>query len=170
MAKSIGKRTARLERPRRVGLILFSAAALALTVMLVAGCGGRGDPRAKVEAGLWDYLGTLFVQDSVFPTGDGPPRITHNGCKDLHRKFLLPPGLTMFKKAEKKKAAVSPRPARSTEKKVALWHWQCYLRFTHFTLTVQVAVNDSNEVVWASPEYGDSRKAPKLSPARTYTG
>jgi hypothetical protein len=48
--------------------------------------------------------------------------------------------------------------------------WQCFVRFKAFTLTVHVAVNDSNEVVWAMPVYGDPRKAPKLAPARTYTG
>jgi len=48
--------------------------------------------------------------------------------------------------------------------------WQCFVRFEHFTLTVQVGMNDNNKVVWAMPVYGDPRKAPKLSPARTYTG
>jgi hypothetical protein len=35
---------------------------------------------------------------------------------------------------------------------------------------VQAGVNDRTEVIWAMPVYGDSRKAPELSPARTYTG
>lgn len=144
------------------GLIYLPAAALALTAMLVAGCRGGGDPRPKVssvETDLQHYFSTFNPEDSVFPTGAGPPRVNDSGCKDLHRKavpgpLLLSPGSTSFKKAEKKKVAL----------------WQCFVRFKNFTLTVHVAVNDSNEVVWAFPVYGGSRKAPKLSPARTYTG
>lgn len=165
MAEPIGKRRARLERPRRVGLISLSAAALALTAMLVPGCGGGSDPRAKTEADLQNYFSTVHPEDSIFPTGAGPPRVKENGCKNLHRKFpvllrpgtITRPGSTMMSRGEQK--------AKQT---VALW--QCFVRFTNFTLTVQVAVNDSNEVVWAVPIYGDPRKTPKLDPARTYTG
>jgi hypothetical protein len=155
MASPVGERDGQVKRPRCVGLIFLPAAVLALTAMLVAGCAGGGDhPRPKVEAGLRHYFSTFSPEDSVFPYGAGPPRVKDNGCKDLHRKFpLLPPGSTKFKKGEKK---------------VALW--QCFVRFKNFTLTVHVAVNDSTEVVWVLPVYGDPRKAPKLSPARTYTG
>jgi hypothetical protein len=66
---------------------------------------------------------------------------------------LLPPRSTRLKRADKK---------------VALW--ECYVRFKSFTLRVQAGVNDRTEVIWAMPVYGDSRKAPELSPARTYTG
>jgi len=136
------------------------ASALALAALLVAGCGSGGDPRAtvdprpRVEASLRHYFSTFRPEDSIFPTGAGPPRVKDNDCKDLHRKFpLLPPGSTRIKKPEKK---------------IALW--QCFVRFKSFTLTVQAGVNDRTEVIWAMPVYGDSRKAPDLSPARTYTG
>jgi hypothetical protein len=135
------------------------ASVFALSVLL-AGCGGGGDDRATVEAGLQHYFSTLSPEDSIFPYGAGPPRVKDNGCRDLLRKFplrlpggtRLPPGSTKFENA----------------KTVALW--QCSVRFKAFTLRVVVAVNESSEVLWARPEYGDSRKPPKLSPARTYTG
>jgi hypothetical protein len=153
----------RLKRPFRVASIFLAVA------VLLAGCGGGGggDDRATVEAGLRHYFSTFNPEDSVFPTGAGPPRVRNNGCKDMHQKFpllpsgpiqlppgpiKLPPGSTKFKNA----------------KKVALW--QCSVRFKNFTLPVVAAVIDSSEVVWALPTYGDSRKAPNLSPARTYTG
>lgn len=162
MESPVGERDEQFRRPCRVGLIFLLPAALALTVMLIAGCssGGdpgtrvvAGDPHGKVEAGLQHYFSTFFPEDSIFPTGAGPPRVKGNGCKDLHRKFRPLPG--------------SLRTS-SGEQTVALW--QCFVRFEHFTLTVQVGVNDNNKVVWAMPVYGDPRKAPKLSPARTYTG
>jgi hypothetical protein len=159
MASPVGERDAQVKRPRRVGLIFLPAAAIVLTAMLVAGCDGGSDPRANVEAALQHYFSTFIPEDSIFPIGAGPPRVKGNGCKDLHRKFrpLLRPGSIMMSKGEQK-----------DEQTVALW--QCFVRFENFTLTVQVAVNDRNEVVWAVPVYGDPRKAPKLSPARTYTG
>jgi hypothetical protein len=164
MASPVGERDGQVKRPRCVGLIFLPAAALALTAMLVAGCGGGGDPRPKVEAGLRHYFSTFSPEDSVFPYGAGPPRVKDNGCKDLHRTFpLLPLGSTKFPLLP-----LGSTKFKKGEKKVALW--QCFVRFKNFTLTVHVAVNDSTEVVWALPVYGDSRKAPKLSPARTYTG
>jgi hypothetical protein len=153
MASPVGERDGHIKRPSCVGLIFSPAAALALTAMLAAGCGGAGDPGPKVEAGLQHYFSTFNPEDSVFPYAAGAPRVKDNSCKDLHRKFqgmfLRPPVPTKLKNA-------------------ALW--QCFVRFNAFTLTVHVAVNDSNEVVVAWPFYGDSRKAPKLSPARIYTG
>ena len=160
MASPVGERDGQVKRPRCVGLIFLPAAALALTAMLVVGCGGGGDhPRPTVEAGLRHYFTTFRPEDSFFPHGAGPPRVKANGCKDLHRKFpppppgrkvrLLPPGSTKFEKVA---------------------FWRCFVRFKNFTLTVHVAVNDSTEVVGAWPVYGDSRNAPNLSPARTYTG
>ena len=156
MASPGGERDGQVKHPRCVGLIFLPAAALALTAMLVTGCGSGGDPRPTVETGLRHYFSTVNPEDGFFPYGAGAPRVKDNGCQDLHRKvlpkFLLQPGSTNFK----------------NEKKVALW--QCFVRFEKFTLRVHVAVNDSNEVVWAVPVYGDPRKAPELSPARTYTG
>ena len=165
MASRVGERNAQVKRPRRVGLIFFPAAAMVLTAMLIAGCGGGGDPRAKVEAGLQHYFSTFVPEDSIFPTGAGPPRVKGNGCKDLHRKFrlLLRPGSIM-----RPGSIIMSNGEQKGERTLALW--QCFVRFENFELTVQVAVNDSTEVVWAVPMYGDPRKAPKLSPARTYTG
>jgi hypothetical protein len=166
MASPVGERDGHIKRPRCVGLIFLPAATLALTAMLAAGCGGGDDPRPKVEAGLQHYFSTFNSEDSVFPYAAGAPRVKDNSCKDLHRNPLPPvPPVD--------RVGLSPpadhRVTLPTKfKNVALW--QCFVRFNAFTLTVHVAVNDSNEVVWAWPIYGDSRKAPKLSPARTYTG
>ena len=146
----------RLKSPFRVAL-----AVLAVAVPL-AGCGGGGggaNDRATIEAGLQHFFSTFNPEDSIFPTGAGPPRVKDNSCEDLHQKFpLLPPGTKLPPGSTKLKNA----------KKVALW--ECSVRFTNFTLPVRVALNDSSEVVWALPVYGDSRKPPQLSPARTYTG
>ena len=161
MASPVGERDGHVKRPRCVGLIFLPAAALVLTAMLAAGCGGGDDPRPKVEAGLQHYFSTFHPEDSVFPYAAGAPRVIDNGCKELHRKFPPAAGSPVDR------VGLSPHVPTKL-KNVALW--QCFVRFNAFTLTVHVAVNDSNEVVWALPFYGDSRKAPKLSPARTYTG
>jgi hypothetical protein len=139
-------------------LIFLPAAALTLTAMLAAGCGGGDDPRPKVEAGLQHYFSTFNPEDSVFPYGAGAPRVIDNSCKELQGKFNLRP--------VPPDPPVPPVPTKF--KNVTLW--QCFVRFKAFTLTVHVAVSDGTEVVWALPWYGDSRKAPKLAPARTYTG
>jgi hypothetical protein len=160
MASPVGKRNGHVKRPRCVGLIFSPTAALALTGMLAAGCGGGDDLRPKVEAGLQHYFSTFNPEDSIFPYGAGAPRVIDNGCKDLHRKlFPRPPVPTKFNNAP---------PVPTKFKNAALW--QCFVRFDAFTLTVHVAVNDSNEVVLAFPFYGDSRKALKPAQARTYTG
>jgi len=166
MASPVGERDGQVKRPRCVGLIFLPAATLALTAMLAAGC-GAGETRPEVEAGLEHYFSTFNPEDSVFPYGAGAPRVKDNSCKELHRKFPLPPVVD--------RVGIGPSPDADRGltvppkfKNVALW--QCFVRFNAFTLTVHVAVNDRNEVVWAWPWYGDSRKAPKLAPARTYTG
>lgn len=179
MASPVGERDGQVKRPRCVGLIFLPAAALALTAMLIAGCGGSGDPRPKVEAGLRHYFSTFGPEDSGFPVGAGPPHVKDNGCKDLHRKFppphgegsvVLPPGRKLPPLPPGRKFRQLP-PGSTKFKQVALW--QCLVRFKNFTLTVQVAVNDSTEVVWALPVTSDSPEAPppqNTSPARTYTG
>jgi hypothetical protein len=163
MASPVGERDGHVKRPRCVGLIFLLAAAFALAAMLAAGCGGAGDPRPEVEAGLQHYFSTFNPEDSIFPYAAGPPNVKDNSCKELHRKFPLPPFVD--------RVGLSPHADLTLPtkfKNVALW--QCFVRFDAFTLTVHVAVNDSNEVVSAWPFYRESRKAPKLAPARTYTG
>ena len=138
-----------LKRPFGVALTT-----LALVVPLEGcGSGSGGDDGAKVAVGLLHYFSTLDPEDSVFPTGAGPPRVKDDGCKDMHQK---PPTLTL-----------GPRTSKSANKAVL---WQCSVRFKNFTLPVLVAVTESSEVAWAWPVNRGSRKPPKLSPARTYTG
>ena len=133
----------------RVAFALFAVA------VPLAGCGGSGsDDGAKVEAGLRDYLSTLHPEDSIFPTGAGPPRVADNSCRYRNQSSFVPrPGQTRFRRGEKTLAL-----------------WQCSVRFKSFTLPVAVAVNDHNEIELAVPVNGYGRKPPKLSPARTYTG
>ncbi len=133
---------------------LMVTGGLALASVLFAGCGG-GDDGAKVEAGLRHYLSTFSPEGSPFPSGAGPPRVKHNGCRDLHRKLnprgLLPPGWTKFGKGDR------------------FAFWECFVRFRRLTLPVAVAVDHSTEVVWAWP---GSSNSPGISPSppRTYTG
>jgi len=148
-----------LKRPFGVALTFLAV------VVPSAGCGGGGgggdDEGAKVAVGLLHYFSTLDPEDSVFPTGAGPPRVKGNGCKDMHRK---PPTLPLG-------PIRVPPPGSTTSKnanKAVLW--QCSVRFKNFTLPVLVAVTESSEVAWAWPVNRGSRKPPKLSPARTYTG
>jgi hypothetical protein len=139
---------------------------LAFTFLAVvvpsAGCGGGGrNDGAKVAVSLRDYFSALHPEDSVFPTGAGPPHVKDNGCKDMHRKPpLLPLG------------PIQVPPPSSTKSKNAnkAVLWQCSVRFRNFTLPVLVAVNDSSQVAWAWPVNRGSGKPPKLAPARTYTG
>jgi hypothetical protein len=112
-------------------------AALALTAMLFAGCGGGGDDRVKVEDSLRDYLGTIDLSQSSFPVGAGVVlRVRHKACTDQHVKVqrgqvLSVPGM---------------RRARFPEQ-VALW--SCVVTFGSLALPTTVAVTGSTEVVWA---------------------
>ena len=128
--------------------LLTVAEGLTLGAVLFAGCSGGADDRATVEAGLRHYLSTFSPEGSAFPSGAGPPRVKHEGCKDLNRK-------------------VDPRPLpgwNDGDKKVALW--LCVVSFKRLTLPVAVAVNDSTEVVWAWPG-GSDTTGTTGSPPRT---
>jgi hypothetical protein len=127
----------RRERPFRVALA-FLAVALTLTAVLLAGCGG-GDDRAKIEASLRDYLGTLVLEDSPFPSGAGIPRVNDNGCKGpVHLNFERLESTPAWRSGNFKKG-----------ERFALW--SCVVRFETLALPVLVAVDDSTEVVWAWP-------------------
>jgi hypothetical protein len=137
-------------------------AILAIGVPL-AGCDGGGNDRAtvaasldsaRVAAALRHYFSTFNPEDSIFPYGAGPPRVKDNGCK--HQRSADIPLVRPY------------NPKTGDAEKVVFW--QCSVRFEAFTVPVAVTMNESGEVVWASPVYGDSRNAPPLSPARTYTG
>src|SRR6476646_6953545 len=128
MASPVGGRDGHVKRPRCVGLIFLPAAALALTAMLAAGCGGGDDPRPKVEAGLQHYFSTFNPEDSIFPYGAGAPRVIDNGCKDLHRKprFVVPSSSSSETRSGS--GRMFPPPQVSGKfKNLALW--QCLVRF-----------------------------------------
>jgi hypothetical protein len=101
--------------------LVVVAGILALTAVLLAGCGG-GDDHAKVEASLQHYLVSLVPEKGPFPIGAGPARVKDNGCKDRHVKDRM--GLAL---------------------------WACVVKFGTLALPVVVAVDDSTEVVAAFP-------------------
>jgi len=120
-------------------------AALALTAMLLTGCGG-GDDRPRVEASLRHYLSTLdpqaclesrFCEQGVFPLGAGAPQVRKNSCKKIRTGS---DGLS---------------------------GWSCVVTFAHGKVAqpVSVAVKGSCEVYGAVPV---SRQA--LPPATVYEG
>jgi hypothetical protein len=95
---------------------------LAVTVVLLAGCGGGGDDQAKVEASLQRYLVSLVPADGPFPIGAGPARVKDDACKDRHME---------------------------DGKGYALW--ACVVKFGAYPMPVVVAVDDDTEVVTALP-------------------
>jgi hypothetical protein len=101
--------------------LVVVAGILALTAVLLAGCGG-GDDRAKVEASLQHYLVSLVPEEGPFPIGAGPARVKDNGCKD-----------------------------RNVKDRMGLALWACVVEFGTLALPVVVAVDDSTEVVAAFP-------------------
>jgi hypothetical protein len=119
--------------------LVMVAGILALTAVLLAGCGGGGNDRAKVEASLQHYLASLDPEGGLFPIGAGPPRVENNGCKDRHVKN------------EKERVLSAGTPGRQVkiEKGVALW--VCVVKFGTFATSVVVWADDSTEVVAAFP-------------------
>jgi hypothetical protein len=122
---------------RRVGLVFLFAAALALTAMLLAGCGGRADSGAKVEDSLRDYLGTANPEATGFPLGAGVPRIRRKACADGHVKVLK--GKLLSDRAGLHKARFP--------EDVALW--ACDVTLGNLIQPATVAVTGSTKVVWA---------------------
>lgn len=128
----------RLKWPLRVGL-RFLCVTLALTGVLLAGC-GSGDDRAKVEASLRHYIRTLTPDSSAFPAGAGLPRVRHNSCEDRHVKT---------KRGEALRLGVGASGiVRLPEGLV----WSCVVTFgKSLTLPALAIVNGSTEVVGALP-------------------
>jgi FtsX-like permease family protein len=124
-------------RTHRDGVIFVLAAALALTAMLLAGCGGRADPGAKVEDSLRGYLANVRPEETGFPLGAGVPRVSHNACQDGHVK--VPKGKLLSDR-------VGFHKARFREE-VALW--SCDVTLGRLVQAATVAVTGSTEVVWA---------------------
>jgi hypothetical protein len=128
--------------------VLKALAALALTVVLLTGCGGGGDDATKVEASLGHYLSTLdpeacldagFCGQSAFPVGAGVPQVREHSCRKTHTGPLRRKGLS---------------------------GWSCVITFAHgkSALPVAVAVRGNGEVSAAAP------MGPPLPPATVYEG
>jgi hypothetical protein len=112
-------------------------AVLALTAILFAGCGGGGDPGAKVEASLRQYISARGPEGSFLPVGAGPPRVVDNACRDRHVK------------TKKGQEVISRTAATVFRNPVALW--SCVVRFERLGVPTLVAVDDDEEVVWVAP-------------------
>ncbi len=117
--------------------MIFLLVAVALTAMLLAGCGGGADPGAKVEAALGNYLSTVDPLKAGFPVGAGFPRVRHKACKDGH--FKVEKGQVLSDKAGMSRARFP--------EEVALW--SCVVTVGSLVLPTTVAVTGSTEVVWA---------------------
>ena len=113
--------------------LVMVAGMLALTGLLLAGCGG-GDDQARVEASLQHYLVSVVPEESPFPIGAGPPQVKENGCKDQHVK---------------KKEVLTRNAGILFPKAHAVW--SCVVKFgPTLVLPVTVAVDDT-EVVAVFP-------------------
>jgi uncharacterized membrane protein YedE/YeeE len=117
--------------------LVMVAGVLALTPVVLAGCGGSHDP-VKVEASLQLYLGSLVPEDSPIPIGAGAPRVKDNSCKDQHVTIGKALPFLMWD------------PHVRIDKGLALW--ACVVGFgTTLATPVLVAVDDSTEVVDVVP-------------------
>jgi hypothetical protein len=106
------------------------AATLALTAVLLAGCGGGGDDQAKVEASLRRYLVGLPPDQNPFPMGAGAPRVQDNSCV----KRGTPPI---------RSRTWMPLPGT---------YWQCVVKFGTRPMLATIVVDNSTEVVAAGPK------------------
>jgi hypothetical protein len=154
MANPAGESAVRLQRPLRVGL-RFLCVTLALTVVLLAGC-GSGDDRPTIEDSLRDYLGAMNPEHSSFPVGAGVPRVRHGACKDGHVRV---------QKGKLLSDAAGMWRAKFPEE-VALW--SCVVTFGSIAQQTTVAVTDSTKVVWAVALPLDA--FPVSETAHTYAG
>jgi hypothetical protein len=114
------------------------AGILALAAVLLVGCGGGGNDRAKVEADLHRYLVSLVPDRSPFPVGVGTPRVKDNSCKDRHVKV--------------EKALAWPGVQGRFRQPQGLALWQCVVKFGTLATPVLVAVDAGTEVVAAMPD------------------
>jgi hypothetical protein len=134
---------------------LLTVAGLALTAVLLAGCGGGGgDDQAKVEASLRHFISGMPPEGGAFPIGAGPPRVRDNGCKDRH--------------VTTKSGQVYEFHSATVYLPAGLALWSCVVTFRNgLKLPADVAVKGS-EVVAVFP--GASPDSPKQPPAKVYEG
>jgi hypothetical protein len=135
-------------------------AALALTAMLLAACGG-GHHGAQVEDTIQNSLNHLDpTLRAFFPVGAGPPRVKANSCKKITQPTPPPGRLTL-----------PPRPSREFDRpprppKHLAW-WSCVVRLAHTPFDLRVALEDNGTIFWAGLM---SRQALRPGTATVYQG
>lgn len=120
-------------------LLVYSVllpAALALTAILIVGCGE--DHRSTVEDTVQNSLNNLDPpQRAAFPIGAGPPRVKENSCRKIRApappagRLILPGG------------SLRSRPPRPPEH---LAFWSCVVRFAHVPFRLRVALEDNGKI------------------------
>ena len=165
--------------------LVLVAAIVALTVVLLAGCGGGADDRAKVEANLQRFLATPEHAPG-FPVGGGPPRVKDHACfkvegshtvlrlitaKDLPpgMKAVLPPGMTVVLAPSRNVALApgmkmfAPPGWRSLGTGASASNWNCVVKIGTTAIPVMVTVEDeSDDVLMAGPRLPNSQSEPRI--------
>lgn len=161
------------------------AASVTLTVVLLAGCGGGRDDRAKVEANLQRFLATP-EHSPGFPLGAGPPRVKDHSCfkvegshavlrlitaRDLPPdmrivlppggKVVLAPGTLMLAPGMK---TFAPQGLRSLGTDISATRWDCLVEIgTADAIPAVVTVQDENDdVLMASPRLQNTQSEPRI--------
>jgi hypothetical protein len=117
-------------------------AALALTAMLLAGCGG-GHHRAQVEDTTQNSLNHLDpTLRAFFPVGAGPPRVKANSCKKIAQP-TPPPGRLIRPPRPSREFDRPPRPPKH------LAWWSCVVRLAHTPFPLRVALENDGKIFWA---------------------
>ena len=158
--------------------LVLVVASVTLTVMPLAGCGGGGDDRAKVEANLQRFLATPEHAPG-FPVGVGPPRVKDHSCSKVEGSHAvwrlisakdLPPGMTAVLPPGRKVVLApgmrifTPRDLRSLGTDISATHWECLVEIgTADAIPAVVTVQDENDdVLWASPRLPNTQSEPRI--------
>jgi hypothetical protein len=158
--------------------LVLVAASVTLAVVLLAGCGGGGDDRAKVEANLQRFLATPEHSPGL-PVGR-PPRVKDHSCfkvegshavlsvisaKDVPpgMKVVLPPGGKVVL-APEGGMMVAPPGWRSLAADVSATNWDCLVKIgTTVAIHLVVTVEDENDdVLMAGPRLLNTQSEPRI--------
>lgn len=164
--------------------LVLVAASVTLAVVLLAGCGGGGDDRAKVEANLQRFLATPEHSPGL-PVGR-PPRVKDHSCfkvEGSHAVLSLitakdvPPGMKVVLPSGRKVVVapgrkVMPAPGmmvappgwRSLATDISATNWDCLVKIgTTVAIHLVVTVEDENDdVLMAAPRLPNTQSEPRI--------